>query len=97
MSSRARDPLPAPATVIETLRAVPMPGNADPSLIFPERLVEIAVIASENAAATSRLEIYQRGLDADRALRLAAGRALRRGRDHAEGGGTAGADPLPRS
>jgi serine/threonine protein kinase len=67
------DPLPVPATVIETLRAVPMPRNADPSLIFPERLVEIAVIASENAAATSRLEIYQRGLDADRALRLAAG------------------------
>jgi serine/threonine protein kinase len=67
------DPLPVPATVIETLRAIPMPGNADPSLIFPERLVEIAVIASENAAATSRLEIYQRGLDAARALRLAAG------------------------
>jgi serine/threonine protein kinase len=67
------DPLPVPATVIETLRAVPMPGNADPSLIFPERLVEIAVIASQDAAATSRLEIYQRGLDPDRALRLAAG------------------------
>lgn len=67
------DSLPVPATVIETLRAIAMPGNADSSLIFPERLVEIAVIASENAAATSRLEIYQRGLEPDRALRLAAG------------------------
>lgn len=41
--------------------------------MFPERLVEVAVIASEKAAATSRLEIYQRGLDPARAVRLAAG------------------------
>ena len=41
--------------------------------MFPERLIDVAVIASQTAAATSRLEIYQRGLDSARALRLAAG------------------------
>ena len=50
-----------------------LPGTTDPSLVFPERLVDVAVIASQTAAATSRLEIYQRGLDPARALRLAAG------------------------
>ncbi|ETA01105.1 serine/threonine protein kinase [Frankia sp. CcI6] len=67
------DPLPAPARVIETLRAVRAPGDTDPSLIFPERLLDVAMIASENAAVTPRLEVYPRGLDAGRALRLAAG------------------------
>jgi hypothetical protein len=67
------DPLPVPASVVETLRAVQPPGTADPSLVFPERLVEVAVIASQSAAATSRLEVYQRGLDPARAVRLAAG------------------------
>jgi serine/threonine protein kinase len=67
------DPLPAPANVIDTLRAVQPPGTTDPSLVFPERLVDVAVIASQTAAATSRFEIYMRGLDSARALRLAAG------------------------
>ena len=67
------DPLPVPASVIDSLRAVQPPGTTDPSLVFPERLVDVAVIASQTAAATSRLEIYPRGLDAARALRLAAG------------------------
>ncbi|MGH3219869.1 MAG: BREX system serine/threonine kinase PglW [Streptosporangiaceae bacterium] len=67
------DPLPVPASVIEALRAVALPGTTDPSLVFPERLVDVAVIASSSAAATSRLEIYQRGLDPARAVRLAAG------------------------
>lgn len=69
----AADPLPVPASVIESLRAVYPPGSDNPSLVFPERLVEVAVTASQTAAATSRLEIYQRGLDPARALRLAAG------------------------
>jgi serine/threonine protein kinase len=67
------DPLPVPASVIEGLRAVSPPGSTDASLVFPERLVDVAVIASASAAATSRLEIYQRGLDPARAVRLAAG------------------------
>jgi serine/threonine protein kinase len=67
------DPLPVPASVIEALRAVSPPGTTDPSLVFPERLVDVAVIASGSAAATSRLEIYQRGLEPARAVRLAAG------------------------
>lgn len=67
------DPLPAPARVIEALRAVHAPGDTDPSLIFPERLLDVAMIASRNAAVTPRLEVYPRGLDAGRALRLAAG------------------------
>ena len=69
----AADPLPVPASVIESLRAVYPPGADNPSLVFPERLVEVAVTASQTAAATSRMEIYQRGLDPARALRLAAG------------------------
>ncbi|WP_322753657.1 BREX system serine/threonine kinase PglW [Frankia sp. Cas3] len=67
------DPLPVPARVIERLRAVAAPGGTDPSMIFPERLVEVAVIASRSTAATPRLEVYPHGLDAGRALRLAAG------------------------
>ena len=69
----ADDPLPVPARVVEALRGVPAPPGTDPSLVFPERLVEVAVIASAGAAVTPRLEIYPRGLDAGRALRLAAG------------------------
>ncbi len=69
----AADPLPVPANVVEALRTVRPPGARDPSLVFPERLVEVAVITSNAAAATSRLEIYQRGLEPARAVRLAAG------------------------
>ncbi len=42
----AKDPLPVPASVVEALRAIYPAGAADPSLVFPERLVEVAVIAS---------------------------------------------------
>ena len=90
------DPLPVPASVIDSLRAVHPPGPTDPSLVFPERLVDVAVIASQTAAATSRLEIYQRGLDPARALRSGCRNALRRHRHHARGGGRAGRRPLPR-
>jgi serine/threonine protein kinase len=69
----ASDPLPVPARVIEALRAAPPPAGTDSSLVFPERLVDVAVVASESAAVTPRLEIYPRGLEAGRALRLAAG------------------------
>jgi hypothetical protein len=67
------DPLPVPAAVIEALRAVPAPEGTDASLVFPDRLLDVAVIASSKAVATPRLEVYPRGLDAGRAVRLAAG------------------------
>ncbi|MET9019903.1 BREX system serine/threonine kinase PglW [Actinopolymorpha sp. NPDC004070] len=69
----AADPLPVPARVVETLREVPAPDGTDPSLLAPDRLVEVAALAAETAAVTPRLEIYPRGLDAGRAVRLAAG------------------------
>ncbi len=58
-------------------------------MIFPERLVEVAAIASRSTAATPRLEVYPHGLDAGRALRLAAGAALRQHGAHARAGGRA--------
>ena len=67
------DPLPAPARVVETLREVEPPEGTDPGLLPPDRLVEVAVLAGDKVAATSRLEVYPRGLDARRAVRLAAG------------------------
>jgi serine/threonine protein kinase len=69
----AADPLPVPQRVVETLRDVTPPGGTDPHLLPPDRLVEVAVLASETAASTPRLEVYPRGLDAARAVRLAAG------------------------
>ena len=61
------DPLPAPTTVLERLRAVRAPeGVALPD----SRLVRLAALAAAAAAASPRLEIYPRGLPAGRALRL---------------------------
>src|SRR5262249_16207577 len=41
--------------------------------VSPDRLLTLAAEASAHAAASARLELYPRGLDADRALRLSAG------------------------
>lgn len=67
------DPLPVPQRVVDTLREVQAPAGTDPGLLPPERLVEVAAIAAQTAAATPRLEVYPRGLEAGRAVRLAAG------------------------
>jgi serine/threonine protein kinase len=68
------DPLAPPARVIETLRAVPLPEGAAP---LPDaRLVRIAVRVSKDASLSSRMEVYPRGMDASRAVRLAAGALL---------------------
>lgn len=65
------DPLPAPARVIEALQAVAAPaGVASPAA---SRLPGLAAAASRRAALSSRLEIYPRGMAAERALRLALG------------------------
>ncbi|MDT3441470.1 protein kinase domain-containing protein [Pseudofrankia sp. BMG5.37] len=92
--------LPAPATVLRELAAVPatpfaagnnededdsggeamaeeadsaeVPAGAAGRMPLDEqRLVRLAAAASRGAAATARLEIYPRELDAERALRLA--------------------------
>jgi len=63
------EPLPAPATVLVELRAVVPPAGMAP--LAEPRLVALAAAASNGAAATARLELYPRGLDTLRALRLA--------------------------
>ncbi|MFR9673317.1 BREX system serine/threonine kinase PglW [Streptomyces sp. TR02-1] len=60
--------LPTATTVLSELGALtPPPGTVDWD---ERRLVELAAAASENAAATPRLEIYPRDLPLVRALRL---------------------------
>jgi len=67
----AADPLPSPARVLELLQSVPLP--ADLEMPTPVRLVRLAAAVSATAAASSRLEIYPKGLSAARAVKLAAG------------------------
>ncbi|WP_164104217.1 BREX system serine/threonine kinase PglW [Candidatus Laterigemmans baculatus] len=64
----AEDPLAAPARAMERLRAVPLPHEAEP--LTDSRLLRLATAASETAAVSSRQEIYPRGMEATRALRL---------------------------
>ena len=67
----AADPLLAPARAIDALQAVAAPAGAAPPA--PNRLLALAAAVSRNAALSSRLELYPRGMPADRALRLALG------------------------
>src|SRR5690606_25580860 len=53
----ASEVLPSPATVLRTLAAVSAPGGAA-NAIDDRRRVMLAAVASQNAAATARLEIY---------------------------------------
>jgi serine/threonine protein kinase len=62
-------PLPSPASARQTLTAVPRPEGMPP--LSDTDLVSLAAAASRNAAATARLELYPRDLDAKKALRLA--------------------------
>jgi serine/threonine protein kinase len=65
------EPLAAPAKVVERLRAIePPPGVTIES---DSRLVRLAAAASQVAAVSSRLELYPRGMDAGRALKLSIG------------------------
>lgn len=66
-----RDPLPSPAAVVTALERVKAPPELAP--LPPARLVRLAAALSPEAACSSRLEIYPRGLAPERALRLAAG------------------------
>ena len=67
----AADPLLSPARAIDALQAVPSPAAVAPPQ--PNRLLALAAAASRDAALSSRLELYPRGMAADRALRLALG------------------------
>ena len=64
----AMDPLPGRGVVVRELRAVPapegLPSQAD------TRLVELAAVMSQRAAASARAELYPRELDVVRALRM---------------------------
>ena len=67
----AEDPLRAPARVQEALETVEVPSGLTPP---PRgRLLQIATLTSKDAALSSRLEIYPRGMAAERALRLSLG------------------------
>jgi serine/threonine protein kinase len=67
----AEDPLPTPARVAERLGRVKRPDGVAP--VAASRLVPLAAAASQNAAVSSRLELYPRGMAPDRTLKLAHG------------------------
>lgn len=65
------DPLRPPGRVLEALQSVePPPGVTRPAT---NRLLQLAAVTSGNAALSSRLELYPRGMPAARALKLALG------------------------
>jgi serine/threonine protein kinase len=67
------DPLLASTRVIERLREVSAPA----SLSIPDaRLVRLAAEVSDHAAVSSRQELYPRGMEAARALKLSQGALL---------------------
>lgn len=67
----AQDPLVPPSRVIEMLREVGLPPEADP--LSDMRLVRLATAASQAAAVSSRQEIYPKNMAPGRALKLSQG------------------------
>ena len=67
----AEDPLVTPVRAIESLREIPVPE--DFSVLTESRLLRLAAASSTKAAVSSRQELYLRGLNAVRALRLSQG------------------------
>jgi len=65
------DPLVPPARVIQRLREVAQPAGT--LLLTDARLLRLAAAASKNAAVSSRQELYPRGMDAARAIKLSQG------------------------
>lgn len=68
------EPLLAPERVLEELADVKHPDGATP--LSADRQRRLGISTSHKAALSSRLEIYPRGMAADRALRLGAGSLL---------------------
>ena len=65
------DPLVPSARVLQRLREVAQPVGT--SLLTDARLLRLAAAASKNAAVSSRQELYRRGMDAARAIKLSQG------------------------
>ncbi len=65
-----QDPLPSAATVASALRGISLPEGLSP--LSETRLVRLAAAASQESAVSSRLDLYPRGMSAERALRLSA-------------------------
>jgi serine/threonine protein kinase len=70
----ALDTLLPSGQVRTALRAVTPPLGFEP--LSPERLVTLAASVSTQAAPSAKLELYPRGMDAERALRLGRGALL---------------------
>ncbi|MFW6062201.1 MAG: BREX system serine/threonine kinase PglW, partial [Planctomycetota bacterium] len=68
------DPLASPGRVLEKLRNVQLPEPAEP--VSDSRLLRLATEASQAAALSSRQELYPRGMDALRAIKLSQGALL---------------------
>ena len=65
------DPLVPPARVIQRLREISVPTDA--AVLSDTRIIRLAAAASQHAAVSSRQELYPRGMDAARALKLSQG------------------------
>lgn len=65
------DPLVSPARIIQRLRDILLPAGA--AVLSDTRLVRLAAAASNHAAVSSRQELYPRGMEASRALKLSQG------------------------
>jgi hypothetical protein len=68
----ATDPLLTPSRAMEELQSVTPPAGDPP--MPSERIIRLATAASQAAALSSRLELYPRGMDAGRALKLGVAR-----------------------
>lgn len=65
------DPIPTPARLIERLRGIALGEGIAP--LTDARLVKLGSAASTHAAVSSRMELYPKGMEAVRALKLAHG------------------------
>lgn len=65
------DPLVPPNRVVELLREVPPPPEAE--LLSDARMIRLAAASSQTAAISSRQEIYPRQMEAGRAIKLSHG------------------------
>ena len=65
------DPLVPPARVLQRLREITVPGSHPP--LTDARLIRLAAASSRIAAVSSRQELYPRGMDAARAIKLSQG------------------------
>ncbi len=65
------DPLVPPVRLLQRLREVRVPSGA--STLSDARIIRLAAAASQHAAVSSRQELYPRGMNAARALKLSQG------------------------